>query len=90
MLVSAGGLLGVCLVSVVDLPGFCRGSAWWGWFSPWFGVVSAGGLLDGAGFLPGWEWFSIHFRLQSNPMVREKLVQPFSSIAKKLISTTMD
>ena len=33
---------------------------------------------------------SICFRLQSNPMVREKLVQPFSSIAQKLISTTMD
>ena len=33
---------------------------------------------------------SICFRLQSNPMVREKLVQPFSSIAKKLISTPME
>ena len=33
---------------------------------------------------------SICFRLQSNPMVREKLVQPFSSIAQKLISTPMD
>ena len=38
----------------------------------------------------GWRRFSIHFRLRSNPMVREKLVQPFSSIAQKLISTPMD
>ena len=33
---------------------------------------------------------SICFRLQSNPMVREKQVQPLSSIAQKLISTPME
>ena len=33
---------------------------------------------------------SICFRLQSNPMVHEKLVQPLSSIAQKLISTPME
>ena len=68
----------------------CRGSVWFYWGSAGFCLVSAGGLLDGAGFLPGWEWFSIHFRLWSNPMVREKQVQPLSSIAQKLISTPMD
>ena len=41
-------------------------------------------------FLPGWIWFSIAFRLLLNPMVCEKLVQPLSSSAQKLISTPMD
>jgi hypothetical protein len=48
-------LPGVCLVLLGQcwfLPGFCRGSAWWGWFSPWLGVVfhplSASAESDGA------------------------------------------
>ena len=37
-----------------------------------------------------WQKFSIHFRLQSNPMVREKLALPLSSIARWFISNPMD
>ena len=37
-----------------------------------------------------WQKFSIHFRLQSNPMVREKLALPLSSIAQWFISNPMD
>ena len=40
--------------------------------------------------IPGRRWFSIDFRLQLNPMVCEKLVQPLSSIAQKLIPTLME
>ena len=39
---------------------------------------------------PGKRWFSIDFRLQLNPMEREKLVPALVSIAQKLIPTPMD
>ena len=60
-------------------------------------------MFDRGSFLPGRGWcfigtlsyragadFSIHFRLLSDPMVREKLVQPLSSIARRISEKPME
>ena len=57
-----------------------------------WGLLTGGGswCLIGALSYRAGTGFSIHFRLLSDPMVREKLVQPLSSIAGRLSENPME